>query len=63
MMEVKKLTYTVIEMAEALNISKNRAYELVKIEGFPVVYIGKSIRIPIVALNQWLNSNIGKTII
>ena len=51
----EKLTYTVTEMAQVLNIGKNKAYELVKTEGFPVVYIGSTIRIPIEALNKWLN--------
>lgn len=50
-----KLTYTVPEMAKALGIGKNKAYELIKTEGFPVIYIGASIRIPIEALNNWLN--------
>jgi excisionase family DNA binding protein len=51
----EKLTYTVPEMAKALNIGRNKAYELVKTEGFPVIYIGATIRIPIEALNRWLN--------
>ena len=50
-----KLTYTVTEMAKALNIGRNKAYELVKTDGFPAVYIGSTIRIPIEALNKWLN--------
>ncbi len=50
-----KLTYTVLEMAKALNIGRNKAYELVRTEGFPVIYIGSTIRIPIEALNRWLN--------
>ncbi len=50
-----KLTYTVPEMAKVLNIGRNKAYELVKTEGFPVVYIGSTIRIPIKALRKWLN--------
>ena len=52
-----KLTYTVSEMAKVLNIGKNKAYELVKTEGFPVIYIGSSIRIPIDALKKWLNDD------
>lgn len=50
-----KLTYTVLEMAKVLNIGRNKAYELVRTEGFPVIYIGSTIRIPIEALNRWLN--------
>lgn len=51
----EKLTYTVAEMAQVLNIGRNKAYELVKTEGFPAIYIGSTIRIPIEALNRWLN--------
>lgn len=55
MKDKEKMTYTVTEMAQVLKIGKNKAYELVKTEGFPVVYIGSTIRIPIKALNRWLN--------
>lgn len=51
----EKLTYTVTEMAQVLNIGRNKAYELVKTEGFPAIYIGSTIRIPVEALNRWLN--------
>ena len=53
--QVNQLTYTVPEMVKALNIGKNKAYELVKTEGFPVIYIGSTIRIPVEALNRWVN--------
>lgn len=55
MKDKEKLTYTVIEMAQVLNIGKNKAYELVRTEGFPVVYIGSTIRIPVSALQKWLD--------
>lgn len=42
-------------MAEALGIGKNKAYELVKMEGFPALFIGSAIRIPVDALKTWLN--------
>lgn len=51
---MEKLTVTVKELAEMLNIGKNHAYELVKIEGFPVIKFGKRIVIPIDALKEWL---------
>ena len=43
----EKLTYTVAEMAQVLNIGRNKAYELVKTEGFPAIYIGSTIRLPL----------------
>jgi len=54
-MKTTKLTYTVPELADVLGIGKNKAYELVRTEGFPVIIIGSTIRIPIEALNKWLN--------
>lgn len=44
----------VAELSETLGISKPKAYELVRQDGFPVVYIGKRIVIPIDAFNNWL---------
>ncbi|MBR3999536.1 MAG: helix-turn-helix domain-containing protein, partial [Clostridia bacterium] len=38
-MEKQKLTYTVLEMAEVLGISRPTAYELVKRKGFPAIRI------------------------
>lgn len=62
-MKIKKYdksTYTVPEMANIMGIGKNKAYELVKAEGFPVIYIGSTIRIPIEAFHKWLNSADGE---
>ena len=49
-----RLTMTVSEMAHQLGISKPKAYELVKREDFPAVFIGKRIIIPVHALEEWL---------
>ncbi len=55
-MEKQKLTYTVLEMAEVLGISRPTAYELVKRKGFPAIRISdRRIVIPVDALNKWLN--------
>lgn len=48
---------TVKEMAKYLRIGRNTAYELVKEEGFPALKFGKQIRIPTVALNQWIQEH------
>lgn len=56
MEKVYKLTYSVKEMATALGISIPKGYELVNSSGFPVVRIGSRIRIPIAALEQWLEA-------
>jgi len=50
------------ELAQVLKISKTKAYELVKMEGFPAVKLGKRILIPTEALVHWLNANIGRAL-
>lgn len=62
-MEIKKYdksTYTVPEIAVIMGIGKNKAYELVKADGFPALFIGSTIRIPIKAFHEWLNSADGE---
>ena len=49
-----KVLLTVADAAEILGINKNKMYELVKTPGFPVLYIGKCIRIPHDALMTWI---------
>lgn len=51
---MEKLTFSVDEMAAAVGISRPKAYELVNSEGFPVVRVGRRIRIPVAALENWL---------
>jgi len=56
---MERLTMNVNELAEAMGISRPKAYELVKQEGFPRVIIGKRIVIPIESFRDWLNKNAG----
>lgn len=53
----QRRVYTVKEIAEILGISKNAAYDLVKSKnGFVIVRIGKTIRVPIESFDEWLNN-------
>jgi len=45
---------TVSEMAKILRIGRSSAYELCKQKEFPVIRIGKNIRIPQRALLDWV---------
>jgi len=45
---------SVKQMAERLNISIDTAYTYSRMEGFPVIRIGRTIRIPVNALEKWL---------
>lgn len=51
----EKRTYTVLEVAEILNIGKNKAYTLIKDANFKVVRIGNSIRISKKSFDDWLD--------
>ena len=56
------LTLTVMEVAEALRISRAGAYDLVRTEGFPALKIGSRIVIPKEKFIQWMDENTGKQI-
>lgn len=49
---------SVMEVANFLNISRPKAYELVNSKGFPSFRIGKSIRIYKTKLISWIEENI-----
>ena len=49
--------FTVKEAAKYLGIGLNNAYALIKVDGFPHVRIGHSIRIPKIALDNWIAAN------
>jgi excisionase family DNA binding protein len=45
---------TVVELAQYLKIGRSKAYELTREPDFPVVRIGKQLRIPEQSLVRWL---------
>ena len=54
------LMLSVPDLTEALGISRARAYELVKSEGFPALHIGNRILVPKEELIAWIKDNIGR---
>lgn len=46
---------TVLDMAKLLKISRSKAYSLTKQKDFPIIKIGKSIRIIKNELYKWLH--------
>lgn len=48
--------YTVCDIMEKLDISKNVAYDLIKQGLFPVIKIKTTYRIPKKPFDEWLNS-------
>ncbi|WP_326512265.1 helix-turn-helix domain-containing protein [Clostridium intestinale] len=53
-----KTTLTVEDIGRILNIGRNKAYSLVKEEGFPKIRIGKQFRIPYDAFNHWIENKV-----
>ncbi len=56
---IQPITYTVTQMAEAAQVSRPTAYKWMRMEGFPVVRIGRSPRIPVKAFERWLEKQAG----
>ena len=54
------LMLSIPDLTEALGISRARAYELVKSEGFPALHIGNRILVPKEELIAWIKDNIGR---
>lgn len=53
----RKMTLTVNELAEELNISRNTAYQLADQKDFPSFRIGRRLLINRAMLQEWLNQN------
>ena len=51
-----KRTYSVLEIAKILQISKNMAYEICKKSLFKTVKVGKYVRISKPSFDDWLDS-------
>ena len=57
--ETERLTMTVAELAEALQVSLPTAYTIARSDGFPAVRIGKRMLINRARVQDWLdNQNI-----
>ena len=58
--DLEKKTCSVKELAEMLGISENKAYQLVRIEGFPVIKVGRNKLVILSKLDEFLESVIGE---
>lgn len=45
------------EVARMLGVSRSKAYEMMAAEVVPTVRIGRSVRVPIAALEAWIQDN------
>ena len=55
-MHQEQCLLTVPELANFLKVSRTKAYELVHTEGFPVIRLGRCMRISKEALINWLEA-------
>ncbi len=51
---MERTTMSVQELSSQMGISLPKAYELVKMPGFPSIRIGTRILIPVDAFHEWL---------
>lgn len=51
---MERCTMSVDEMAKALGVSRPTAYQLANSADFPVIRIGRRIRIPVAGLERWI---------
>lgn len=54
------ITFGVSELAEVLNISRNKAYDIIKDNSFPKHYIGRKIIISKKHFLIWMDKNFSK---
>lgn len=55
---MQKLVYTVKDVSIILNIGMNKAYDLIHEKKIPSVRLGRKIRIPKKAFENWLNESV-----
>lgn len=55
-MMVNTKTYKVNDIAQILKISRTKAYEIVNRSYFPIIHIGKALRIPVEPFERWMLS-------
>lgn len=59
---INKMAYNILEMAQVLGIGRNKAHELTREPGFPIVHLGRRKVIPIKALEEWLERRVDSSL-
>jgi len=54
------LLLTVAQTAKVLNLGRTKIYELMKRGELPAVHVGKAVRFPYTALQQWVEQQASK---
>jgi excisionase family DNA binding protein len=51
---LQPLLLDIPEVCESLRLSRAKVYRLIYYEGLPVVHFGRSVRVSVVALQEWV---------
>ena len=51
---LQPLLLTIPEAAASLRLSRAKVYRLIYFEGLPVVHFGRSVRVSVIALQEWI---------
>ena len=54
-----RLAFSITEAATAVGVSRPTLYQWMALPGFPVIRVGKVVRIPIRAFESWLEHQAG----
>jgi len=51
---LQPLLLDIPQVCESLRLSRAKVYRLIYYEGLPVVHFGRSVRVSVIALQQWV---------
>lgn len=54
-----RLAFSITEAATAVGVSRPTLYQWMALPGFPVIRVGKVVRIPVRAFENWLERQAG----
>jgi excisionase family DNA binding protein len=55
---VQPLLLSVPQVCKTLGLGRTKVYELISVEGLPVVRFGKAVRVPVASLEQWVQQRV-----
>lgn len=58
--QTPKRVYSVAEAAQVLGVSESKVYQLVRMQGFPTVMVGRRIKVSVHGLDRWIEEQAEK---
>ena len=59
-LQTPKRVYSVAEAAQVLGVSESKVYQLVRMQGFPTVMVGRRIKVSVQGLDRWIEEQAEK---